>query len=149
YSAGTYTVKGSGSDIWNTNDLFNFYSQPASGNAVIAARVATEQNTSGWAKCGVMVRETLAANSAYVGIYVTVSNGVSMQLRSATGAAAVDLARQAGSKAPYWVKLVRSGNTFTGLSSADGVTWTQVGSTNVTMAAGENIGLAVCAHNNA
>jgi hypothetical protein len=30
---------------------------------------------------------------------------------------------------PYWFKMTRSGNTFTGYSSPDGVTWTQVGAT--------------------
>jgi hypothetical protein len=149
YTNGVYTVKGSGSDIWSTNDLFNFDSQSDTGDATVTARVVTQQNTSAWVKSGVMIRETIAANSAYVGLYVTVSNGVSMQFRGATGVAAIDLARQAGPVAPYWVKLVRAGNTFTGFSSADGVTWTQVGSTNVTMSATETVGLAVCAHNNA
>ena len=148
YSAGTYTVKGSGTDIWGTNDQFNFYSQSASGDTTITTRVATQQNTSGWAKSGVMIRETLATNAAYVGLYVTISNGVSMQYRGAANTGAIDLARQTGVKAPYWIKLIRSGNSFSGLSSVDGVTWTSVGSTNVTMATNVNIGLAVCAHTN-
>jgi hypothetical protein len=44
---------------------------------------------------------------------------------------------------------VRSGNTFTGFSSADGTTWTQVGTISVTMSGNVAAGLAVCAHNNA
>jgi len=50
--------------------------------------------------------------------------------------------------AAYWVRLVRSGNTFTGFASADGVSWTQVGAINVTMAGNALQGLAVTAHNN-
>jgi len=95
-----------------------------------------------------MFSNSTAANSAYVGLYVTPSNGVSLQLRPSTGAAAVDMGRQTGLKAPYWVKLVRSGNTFTGFSSPDGSTWTQVASTNVSLATSGLAGLAVCAHNN-
>ncbi|MDE3099526.1 MAG: RICIN domain-containing protein, partial [Verrucomicrobiota bacterium] len=78
----------------------------------------------------------------------TPGNGVSMQYRNGTGTSAVDLGRQTGLTAPYWVKIVRSGNTFTGYSSPDGSTWTQVGSISVTMASGVDAGLAVCAHNN-
>src|SRR5207244_5478717 len=36
--------------------------------------------------------------------------------------------RNAVNGLPYWVKLVRSGNTFSGYASADGVNWAQVGS---------------------
>jgi Ricin-type beta-trefoil lectin domain-like len=148
FSSGTFTINGSGSDIWGAADSFNYASQSVSGDVTVVARVATEENTSSWAKCGVMFRESTDAGAAYVGLYVTPSNGVSMQFRGATGAGAIDLARQAGPTAPYWVKLVRNGNIFTGYSSADGATWTQVGSTNVTMSSTATAGLAVCAHAN-
>lgn len=148
YNNGVYTVNGSGSDIYGTADTFNYVSESVSGDLAVAARVASQANTSTWAKSGVMVRETTAAGSKFIGIYITPSNGVSMQLRSATGGSAVDLARQSGKVAPYYVKLVRSGNTFNGYSSPDGVTWTLVGSTNVTMTTTVTAGLAVCAHNN-
>ena len=148
YSGTTFTVDGSGSDIYGTADQFNYIYQSTPGDLAIAARAASEEATSGWAKAGVMIRESTAANSRYIGIYITPSNGVSMQLRATTGAAAIDFARQSGLAAPYWVKLVRSGNTFSGYSSSDGATWTLVGSTNITMAASATAGLAVCAHDN-
>ncbi|MDE3099205.1 MAG: RICIN domain-containing protein [Verrucomicrobiota bacterium] len=148
YSSGTFTVNGSGSDIWSTSDSFNYAYQSVSGDQTIIARVASQQNTSSWAKSGVMFRDSTAANGAYVAVYVTPSNGVSMQIRPSDGAGAIDAARQTGLTAPYWVKIVRSGNTFTGYSSPDGSTWTEVAATNVTMASGVDAGLAVCAHNN-
>ena len=148
YASPTFTLNGSGNDIWSTADAFNYAYQSTSGDLAIAARVATQENTAAWAKAGVMIRESTAANAAYVGVYITPSNGVSMQVRTATGVASVDLARQAGFVAPYWVKIVRSGSTFSGYSSADGTTWTLVGSTNLTMATAATAGLAVCAHDN-
>jgi len=148
FSGGVYIVKGSGADIYGTSDQFNYDSEAASGNLTITARVASLNSANAWSKSGVMIRETTAANSAYVGIYVTTSNGIDMQYRSSTGASAVDLARASGVSAPYWVQLVRSGNTFTGYSSADGITWTQVGSISVTMATNATTGLAVCSHSN-
>jgi len=50
--------------------------------------------------------------------------------------------------APYWVKLVRSGNTFTGYKSPDGITWTLAGSATISMSATASIGLAVSAYDN-
>jgi len=47
-----------------------------------------------------------------------------------------------------WVRLVRSGTTYTGYRSADGVSWTQVGSISLTMASSATAGLVVTAHNN-
>jgi len=149
FSSGVFTVKGGGADIWGTADHFNYASESLTGNLTITARVASLQNTNSWAKGGVMVRETTASNSAYVYVFVSPSNGVNMQYRPSTGASAVQLAQITGHTAPYWVRLVRSGNTFTGFASADGVTWTQVGSITVTMASNAQEGLAVTAHNNA
>ena len=62
---------------------------------------------------------------------------------------------QTGLAAPYWVKLTRTGNTFTAQRSADGVTWTNIttdpAASTVTVAMAPNvyIGLAVTSHNTA
>ncbi len=50
--------------------------------------------------------------------------------------------------APYWVKLTRSGNTFTGYSSPDGVAWTLVQIDTITMSASVYVGLPLTSHNN-
>jgi len=148
--SGVFTGQGSGADIWGTADQFNYIYQPQTGDFAITARVASEQNTDPWAKAGVMIRESTNANSAYVGIYVTPtsSHGVSVQYRPSNGATAIDAVQINGPTVPTWVRLVRSGNTFSGYYSADGVTWTQAG-TNITaaMAASVTTGLAVCSHN--
>lgn len=147
YTSGLFTLNGSGSDIWGTGDQFNYAYQSANGDQTLVAEVTSLQLSDPWAKAGVMFRETTASNAVYMGLYMTGTNGVSMQFRPSTGASAVDFEHQAGLTAPYWVKLVRSGNTFTGYSSPEGATWTQVGSTNMTMATSALGGLAVCSHN--
>lgn len=146
YSGGTFTLKGCGSDIYTTADQFQYAYTSATGDVTLTARVASQQNTNGWAKSGVMLRASTAAGSVYVGIYITPTNGVDMQYRSTTGGSAADLARLASVAAPYWLRLVRAGSTFTGYASADGSTWTQVGSVSVTMASGILAGLADCSH---
>ena len=64
-SGGTFTVKASGADIWGTADQFHFVYQQLSGDGEIVARVASIQNVNVWAKAGVMIRETLDANSKH------------------------------------------------------------------------------------
>ncbi|HEU5342537.1 chitobiase/beta-hexosaminidase C-terminal domain-containing protein [Edaphobacter sp.] len=148
YSSPTFTVSGSGADIYGTADQFNYAYMAANGNVTITARVATQQNTNSWAKAGVMIRETTAAGSTYVGVYVTPAKGVSLQYRTTTGASATNGPETTGPVAPYWVRLARSGSTFTASTSPDGTTWTQLGTATVTMATNATAGLAVSSHNN-
>jgi hypothetical protein len=146
--SGTFTVKGSGDDIWNQSDNFHYCYQPASGDVTIIARVAAQQNTDPWAKAGVMIRESLAANSVHAMAVMTPGNGANLQWRPTTGGS-MSFQNQTGLTAPYWVKLVRSGNTFSGYCSPDGVTWTQVGTNQTfTMASSYYVGLPVTSHNN-
>jgi hypothetical protein len=148
YNNGVFTVSGSGADIWSTSDQFNYASRSAGTNVSVVTRVASINAANAWAKSGAMIRESNAANSSYFAIYVTPSNGVSVQCRTATGASAVDLGRFAGVTAPYWVKAFRSGSSFKGYYSANGTSWTQLASTNITMAGSVSAGLAVCSHDN-
>ena len=144
-AGGTFTITGSGEDIYGTLDEFRYVYQAASGNCEIRARVVGVQNTDPWAEAGIMIRETLNSNSRKVASLLTFSNGVTFQRRSSTGGLTY-YSRTTGVAAPYWVRLVRSGNTFTAYRSANGTTWTSMGSTTVTMAANVYIGLAVTAH---
>jgi regulation of enolase protein 1 (concanavalin A-like superfamily) len=148
YASGVFTINGSGADIWGTSDQFNYASSSAGTNFSVVARVASLNAANAWAKSGVMVRESNAANASYFGVYVTTSNGVSVQCRTGTGASAVDLGRFAGVTAPYWVKAIRSGSSFKGYYSANGTSWTLLASTNITMASSVSAGLAVCSHDN-
>jgi len=149
YHNGTFTVSGSGSDIWTTGDQFNYAYQSAAGDTTIIARVVSENGTQSYAKAGVMIRESVATNAVEASILLTPTNGVAMEVRPATGASSLNLSGWVkGPKPPQWVKLVRAGNTFTASYSADGSTWTQIASTNVTMASSATAGLAVSAHDN-
>jgi fibronectin type 3 domain-containing protein len=145
-SGGTITVNGAGGDIWNTGDSFHYVYLPVTSDTSIVARVVSEQYTDPWAKAGVMIRETLNADSSYAFMFVTPGNGIDFQYRNGTGIFS-GWNGQIGGNAPYWVELVRSGNTFTGYASPDGVSYTQVGSITIPMAASAYVGLALTSHN--
>ena len=145
--AGVFTVTGSGGDIWAAADAFHFAYRPMSGDGQIVARVASQTNTNPWAKAGVMIRETLTPGSRQAMMVLTPANGAVFQRRVTTGGSSATTS--GGSvTAPYWVKLVRAGTSFTGYTSADGVVWTQVGSATIVMGNDVFLGLAVTSHNN-
>ena len=146
-SNGTYTVLGAGADISGTADAFRFAYQTLTGDGAIVARVASEQNTNGLAKAGVMIRNNLTAGAFEASMVLTPSNGVLFQYRNST--TTTTIATTAGPTVPYWVMLVRSGNLFTGYYSTNGVNWTAGGSATIAMGTTVDIGLAVTSHNTA
>ena len=74
-------------------------------------------------------------------------NGASFQRRLVANLASTNNDSGTRVAAPYWVKIERKGDAFTGFISPDGVTWTQLG-TAQTIAMGNPvyIGLAVTSH---
>ncbi|MBV8880197.1 MAG: PKD domain-containing protein, partial [Planctomycetaceae bacterium] len=147
YAAGQYSVSGSGSDIWDSADAFRFTYRSLTGDGEMAARVVSLDNTDAWAKAGVMIRETLAADSTFAMSIVTPSNGTSFQYRPVTGQSCA-LAFGPSHGAPYWVRITRAGDTITGCASSDGSVWTTISSQTIAMGATVYIGLCVTAHNN-
>jgi regulation of enolase protein 1 (concanavalin A-like superfamily) len=146
YVGGQYTVNAGGLDIWGTSDQFHYVYQPLSGDGEIIARVAGLGASAAWAKAGVMVRETLAANSRHADALLTSANGYSFQRRIDPSGVTVSTTGSSG-VAPGWVRLVRTGFKFDAYRSTDGKTWTLLGSDTVPMADPVYVGLAVVSHN--
>ena len=142
YDSGTWTVQGSGADIWGTADEFRYVYRALTGDGEISARVASVQGTNAWSKAGVMIRETLQAGSPHALMLVSYGKGTAFQRRVTTAGLSTHTAGPAAA-APYWVRLVRAGATFTAFASEDGVAWTQVGEDVITMADRVYVGLAV------
>lgn len=141
YSSGVFTLKGAGTNIAGTSDSFSLLSQSSSGDCSMTVRVASLVNTNANAKAGVMVRESLAANARELGVWVTPANGIIFTSRSATGGTTTTSV-STGKVAPYWVRITRAGNVFAAYYSANGTTWTQLGSsTTVSMASTAYIGM--------
>ena len=142
YSNGVFTVDGSGADIWGSSDQFNYVSQPLTGNATIVAQVTSQSDTDPWAKAGVMIKQSTASGMPYALLGVTPGNGVAFQYGfNAT------VSGGSYSFPNAWLKLTLSGSTVTAYSSADGTTWTEVGTTTISLTDPVTIGLFTCAHN--
>ncbi|MEE8452562.1 MAG: Ig-like domain-containing protein [Thermoguttaceae bacterium] len=141
----TFTLGASGYDIDGSRDDFRYVYQPLFGDGQITARVASLENTHNWAKAGVMIRETLDPGARNVMVAVTPGRGVTAQSRSSTDGSTSNTT-DSGHSAPYWVRLTRSGNSFTAERSSDGSTWQTVRSVDVTMTGHVYIGLALTSH---
>jgi regulation of enolase protein 1 (concanavalin A-like superfamily) len=148
YSTGTFTVKGAGADIWGAADGFFYVSQSVSGDVQIVARVASIENTNTYAKAGVMLRASTAADAAHVILDVRPAGGVEFMTRTAAGAQTTFVAGDA-QPAPAWLKLSRTGTSVSGYVSSDGTSWRLVGSTSSTIGSAALVGLVVTSHNTA
>jgi len=122
---GTFAMSAAGVDIWGASDEFRYAYKRLDGDGAIVARVDSVRNTSVWAKAGVMIRESLDPGSSHAFMLVTPDGRRAFQNRpfsksadclsahSSTGAISL----------PFWVKLERQGNRFTGYHSVDGINW--------------------------
>ncbi len=122
-----YTVTGGGADIWDKADAFHYVYKQLSGDGEIIAQVVEIGGPSAneWRKVGVMIRESLDAGSRHALMAVSpgASHGLAFQYRDKSGNSHSEQGVD-NATAPYWVKLVRRGDEFTGYHSPDGVTWT-------------------------
>jgi len=145
YSSGTFTVGGSGEYIGGSADQMHFVYQPLSGDGTIVAQVVSA--TGGYLpQAGVMIRETLNANATNAFVAYQGSE-ISYWDRPSTGANTSSQNNETTASLPYWVMLVRSGSTFSGYQSSDGVNWVPVGTPqSITMAQNVYVGLAVCGY---
>jgi len=150
---GNIVMNGIGSDIWNSSDQFRYVYKTLAGDGSIVARVESIYNSNAWAKGGVMIRQSIDAGSMYAFMPITpggssAGNGASWQYRATTGGSAANSDKTGEAvAAPYWVKVERKGNAFSGYISSDGKAWTQIGTAQtIAMSSSTLIGLALCSH---
>jgi regulation of enolase protein 1 (concanavalin A-like superfamily) len=144
-SDGTFTVRGSGEDIWGVADELHFAYQPLEDDGAITARVASVQHVDQWSKAGVMMRASLEDDAAHATMLVSAARGLAYQRRPSAGAV-TDHTAGAAAAAAYWVRLERDGDTIEAYQSANGSTWTLVDSATLDLPPTIFVGLAVTSH---
>ncbi|MCJ8013683.1 fibronectin type III domain-containing protein [Paenibacillus sp. KQZ6P-2] len=143
----SYEVKGSGSDIWGTEDAFHYVYRPWTGNGQIIARVDSVQNSAEWTKAGLMIRSDMTKQSPYAFMALTPSHGSIYQSRQQSAGAST-LTTGTTTTAPYWLKLVRDQSGISAYDSSDGTNWIMIKRETISMADTVYIGLAVTSHTN-
>lgn len=166
YDGNTFTLEGEGSAIGGASDQLHLASVPLMGDGTIIARFVP-QVSSQFSQFGLMIRAGLGADSAHVATLLTPEGGgnveapgwnVRLVTRATTGAETSIAATSPNLAAPYvtygrlmepcWLRLTRTGNTFTAAFSPDGTNWTSVGETTVSLTGHLQIGLCACSRLN-
>jgi len=150
-SEGTWTISADGADIWGNSDQFHYVYREMTGDVTIEARVVDNgEGSNAWAKGGVMIRQSLDADSINVSGFITggSGDGGQFQWRPVQGEGSSSNRTLTGIAPPYYVRLVREGDTFTVFLSPDGVEWAQQGAPPavIEMTDPVLIGLAVTSH---
>jgi YD repeat-containing protein len=137
FANNTFAVQAGGNDFSGENDQMHFVYQPLFGDGTIVARVVSVQGATG-ASGGVMIRQSLNSSdaSAFVGQSGT---GINFIVRGGSGYYSFNSGSISNAPCPYWVKLVRTGNTFTAYVADDGVNWVQLGYPGQAISMAENV----------
>ncbi len=144
YRNGVFTLKSAGYDFYRAPDDFYYVYQPFNGNVTIVTKVESLQNTHPNALAGVMIREHFGTDASFVATAVNPSGNTNFMWRQESNAPGY---KSVPGTAPRWLKLERNGNSFTSSYSSDGVNWTLIGQTTITMGSDIYVGLALTSQN--
>jgi len=145
-SQGSYSIAGSGENMWTTADAFHFVWKKFSGDVSITADIAFPTTTGNPHKKAVlMIRQSLDADSAYVDATLHLDGLTSLQSRAEKGAATHEVGIAAAS--PTRLRLEKRGSEFfLYLARAGEDLHLGGGSMRLALKEPFYIGLGVCAH---
>jgi alpha-galactosidase len=115
--------------------------------------VASQQSLTGFGKTGILVRNQMTGSGTTpegVILFESPSGGIQLEWNNNSGTHINAVTPPNGTipaTVPVWLKLVRSGSTYTGYYSTDGTTWNSVGTANVAgQADTQDAGMFVTSH---
>lgn len=146
----TYTVTGSGADIWGTADQFHYVYKKMSGAFMIEGNLFgfNDGSSSDWSKFGFMVRDELTAGSKHI---FSMVRGLDLQFETQmrTGTDGSSTGTGLKSNQTGDARLVRTGDNFeTYFFDPETNEWVLDASVKIVMADPVNLGLAVTSHEN-
>jgi len=145
YADKRFVMTNYGVSIEGTTDSLHFAYTRMTGDGSIVARVTADAPGTG-ARAGVMMRDSLGEQSKFIAMTIAPRQGAHFAYRKSSAAASIGNT-VAGIGSPYWVKLTRKGNIFTGSISADGTQWQEAGAIGFGMGTSLYVGLASASYN--
>lgn len=137
-----FVVSGEG-QLTERNDSFQFVWQPLSGDGVITGRVDAMNDTGPQTRAGLMIRDSLAANSRHVFIGLTGEGKFRWVRRTGLNGNTSTSSSGSTSFPNAWIRLARHGDVITAWKSLDGTQWTEIGSLTAALPETCYFGLAV------
>ena len=142
----TYTIAGSGENMWSTKDAFQFAWKKASGDLMVTADISfLGKGAQEHRKAVLMVRQSLDADSAYADVALHGNGLTSLQYRDEKGAATHEI--QANVSAPKRLRFIKRGAYFSmWLADENGKFQLASGSTRIALQEPFYVGIGVCSH---
>jgi TolB protein len=143
----TYTISGSGENMWASSDAFHFvWKKISAANLSLTADISfVGEGVNPHRKAVLVVRQTLDADSPYADVAVHGSGLTSLQFRDAKGGTTHEI--QANISAPQRVRLVKQGDYFfMELAPKGGDPQFAGGSMRLPLTGTFYVGIGVCSH---
>jgi len=140
-------ITGSGANIWAKQDQFQYVWREMPGNFTVTATMQFLGQGEEHRKAGIMVRQSLDADSAYGDFVIHGSGMPGLQWRSAKGEDTNTFDLPFDGPGKFKLRLVRAGVGITVSLAKDGADLKEVARTEVTFRNPVLVGLVVCAHN--
>jgi alpha-galactosidase len=150
-----FAIDAAGSDVWVGADNYGaIYQKGVVGaTSTVQTEVTSQQNVSGFAKAGIIVRNDVAGSGTSpegVILYKSPQDGIQLGWNDNGGTYIDNQTPDVGAipdTTPVWLRLVRNGSTYSGYYSTDGTTWKVVGSETLSgQAATQDAGLFLSSH---
>ncbi len=146
--AQTYRLTGSGSNIWFGQDSFSFLSKRMNGDFILQTQVQfIGEGYEPHRKAGLMIRSSLAPNSAVITCTVHGDGLAAFQYRTTTGGTMQEI--KLTIKAPDVLQLEKKGNTYTLSVAHFGEVYQVEKLESIDLGQDLLAGLFICSHNNA
>ncbi len=140
----TYTISGSGENMWLNADAFQFVWKKMSGDAILTADIAFLTKTGNEHKKAVlMLRQSLDADSVYADVALHASGLTSLQYRDENGATTQQI--QSNVSAPQRLRIARRGD-YVYMSLGEKDLRLAGGWLRIPLRGAFYVGLGVCSH---
>jgi TolB protein len=142
----TYTIAGSGENMWSTADAFQFVWKKVSGDVTLTADISFLTKTGNEHKKAVlMFRQNLDADSVYADIALHASGLTSLQFRDEKGAVTREI--QSNVTAPKRLQIAKRGEyVYMSVSAESGEPQIAGGWLRIPLQGTFYVGLGVCSH---
>jgi Tol biopolymer transport system component len=142
---GTYTLTGSGINIWSTNDQFHFVWKEIKGDFIVRARVEfVGKGVDAHRKVGWMARSSLDSNAAYVDAAEHGNGLTSLQYRLSTGGNSVQIVLPITNADV--IQFERRGTNYIFSAAHSGDTFTSANFSRIDLPDDVFVGLFICSH---
>jgi hypothetical protein len=143
---GTYTIAGSGENMWLAADAFQFVWKKVTGDVALGANISfVGQGKNEHRKAVLMIRQSLDADSVYADLALHGSGLTSLQYRDAKGAITHEI--QSSMSGPTQLRIEKRGQYVYMYVAAPGKELHMAGgSTRIPLEGSFYVGIGVCSH---